>query len=220
MTQLQPARRRRLVALLRKQPTYPERLGLDLTRPRDWFPWFVAASLFAKPISAEVARRTAYLLFKEGVTTPEAIERCGWDGLVALLDLGGYVRYDFSTADKLLRIAAAFRGRRLETIGRSGGSADSVAEELRKVKGVGPKTVQIFFRELRGAWDLPVLLSEEARKAAAKLGLRLRDLPSSGWDRARVESALVGIYVEHCKRRAWRTCPVGEDCGCRPRESR
>ena len=41
-----------------------------------------------------------------GVTTPEAIVAAGWDRLVEILDAGGYVRYDFSTASSLLEAMA------------------------------------------------------------------------------------------------------------------
>ena len=75
--------------------TYSEELGLDLTRPEDRFKWFLASILFAKRISAEIARRT-YRRFKdEELTKLGMILAAGWDTLVQVLDSGGYVRYDF-----------------------------------------------------------------------------------------------------------------------------
>ena len=53
------AAQREFVHTLLAQKTYPERLGLDVSDPGDWFPWFVASSLFAKPISASAASRSA-----------------------------------------------------------------------------------------------------------------------------------------------------------------
>ncbi len=35
---------------------------------------------------------------------PETIVKTGWDGLVSALDAGGYVRYVFKTATKLLEV--------------------------------------------------------------------------------------------------------------------
>lgn len=207
---------RDLVRTLISQPTYPELLGLDVTDADNWFPWFVAASLFAKPISAAAARTTAQLLFKEGIRTPAAIERCGWDGLVTILDLGGYVRYDFSTATKLLAIAAALPRDRIRRVVAGATSARELEDQLTKIPGVGPKTVAIFLRELRGAGGPPVALSEEARGAARKLRLALANLDLPQRDLARLESVLVRIWIEHCKRGRWSTCPASARCGCMP----
>ncbi|HYM91533.1 MAG TPA: hypothetical protein VEW91_07880, partial [bacterium] len=202
-------------ALLR-QKTYAEAVGLDLRDKRHWFPWFVAAALFAKPIRAEVARNTASLLFREGITTPEAIQKQGWDKLVTILDRGGYVRYDFSTATKLLAIASALPGARLQQIVAEM-SSPHIQTRLMEIKGVGPKTVEIFLRELRGVAKIRLPLSREAREAARRLKLRLEGIDLRGMDFARLESVLVRIWVEHCKRRLWSTCPAGPACGCAPR---
>ena len=210
-TQARGALVRRLLA----QPTYPELLGLDVGDPDDWFPWFMAASLFAKPISAAAARTTAQLLLKEGVRSATAIERRGWDGLVTILDLGGYVRYDFSTATKLLAIAAALPEERLRNLVQQS-SATEVETELTKIKGVGPKTVTIFLRELRGVGGPPVPISEEALAAAKRLRLRLDARTRRGRELSRLESVLVRTWVEHCKRGRWETCPAGTLCGCSP----
>jgi endonuclease III len=205
-----------LVRALLRQKTYAEMLGLDLEDKSDWFPWFVAAALFAKPIRAEVARNTASLLFTEGVTTPEAIEKRGWDDLVTLLDRGGYVRYDFSTATRLLTLAGALPGDRLQRI-----VADTPLSEIRKrlmeIKGVGPKMVEIFLRELRGIRRTPLPMSQEAKRAARRLKIGLERIRLREKDLARLESVLVRVWIEHCKRRRWRTCPAGRACGCLPK---
>ncbi|MEM2849240.1 MAG: hypothetical protein QXI36_03080, partial [Candidatus Bathyarchaeia archaeon] len=83
---------------------YSEELGLDLTRPEDRFKWFLASILFAKRISADIAKRTYRRFIEEGLTTPERILEAGWGRLVEVLDSGGYVRYDFSTASNLMKI--------------------------------------------------------------------------------------------------------------------
>ena len=48
-------------------------------------------------------------LVQEGITSPEAILQAGWDKLVEILDRGHYVRYDFSTATKLLDVSSALK---------------------------------------------------------------------------------------------------------------
>lgn len=203
---------RKLVAL----PTYSEELGLDVENPSDWFPWFLSASLFSKPISAATALRTASLLIQSGIRTPQAVERTGWDGLVRLLDEGGYVRYDFSTADKLLEIAQSLGESDLLPTLASERSLPKVEERLTRIRGVGPKTVEIFLRELQGHWKSSPSWSEEARQAARRLGIALPELALTPSRRRRVENGLVRLWIEHCKPGRWQNCPVGIDCGCRP----
>jgi hypothetical protein len=207
---------RRLLRRLAALPTYSEDLGLDLTSPSDWFPWFLSASLFAKPIAAATALRTASLLIESGVRTPLRVERTGWDRLVRLLDEGGYVRYDFSTADRLLEIARNLREPDLLQTLANKRSYPEVEERLTHIRGVGPKTVEIFLRELQGHWKSSPSWSEEAREAAHRLGLDLTGWVLAPSSRRRVENGLVRVWLEHCKPRRWRNCPVDIDCGCQP----
>lgn len=215
-----PASRRVLVERLLTQPTYPEMLGLRVERREDWFPWLIAATLFAKPISADIARRTIRLLLSKQVTTPEAVVECGWEGLVAILDAGGYVRYDFSTADRLLTIAAALPRDRLQVLVTRASSSKEIGERLTAIKGIGPKTVSIFLRELRGVLRMDPPVSPEATKSASRLGIRLKGARLSRGDLSRLESILVRTWIEHCRRERWQTCPAAEFCGCAPKESR
>jgi hypothetical protein len=50
------------------------------------------------------ATRTSRCFDRHRVTTARRIIDAGWDRLVSILDEGGYTRYDFSTADKLLKV--------------------------------------------------------------------------------------------------------------------
>jgi endonuclease III len=214
MGRIRAVTRRTLLRQLLAQQTYPEMLGLNVENKADWFPWLMASSLFARPISATIARATAVLLFENGVTSPKAIERRGWDRLVSLLDRGGYVRYDFSTATKLLALAAALPEDRLQRVVTEASSLDETQEHLTAVKGVGPKTVEIFLRELRGIGQIEMPVSAEARQAAARLGIDVNTLRLPARDLSRLQSILVRIWIEHCKRHRWRTCPAGAACGC------
>jgi len=92
--------------------TYSEELGLDLTRPEDRLKWFLASILFAKRISAEIAKRTYRRFEEEELTTPDKILVAGWERLVEVLGSRGYVRYDFSTATNLLRIMEELKNMR------------------------------------------------------------------------------------------------------------
>lgn len=131
-------------------------LGIDLSSKEEtaYFKWFLACLLFGKPIQQEVARRTYLEFVKNGLVTPEAILQAGWDKLVKILDEGHYTRYDFSTATKLLNIMKQLK----ETYGtllsllQGCHSRGELSSRLQEFKGVGPKTVEIFLRDLPTSW--------------------------------------------------------------------
>ncbi|KAB8217105.1 hypothetical protein BDV33DRAFT_177736 [Aspergillus novoparasiticus] len=128
-------------------------LGIDLSSrtESEYFKWFLACLLFGKPVQQGVAKRAFLELVQEGITSPDAILAAGWDRLVEILDEGHYVRYDFSTATKLLDVAGAIK----EEYGTFGEmlkrfrSVEELEMRLQEFKGVGPKTVEIFMRDMR-----------------------------------------------------------------------
>jgi len=191
-------------------PTYSQELSLNLKTKEDRFKWFLASLLFAKRISSEVAKRTYREFEKEGIVTPESIARAGWDRLVEVLDSGGYVRYDFSTASNLLEIAASLRDKygSLEGLYTQSKDSKDLEKRLLEFKGVGPTTVNIFLRELKGVWEKArPQLSPLAREVASRLGLGEEELGLPA-----VESALVRLNLEFCKHRRCSSCPVREEC--------
>ncbi|KAE8310237.1 hypothetical protein BDV41DRAFT_590510 [Aspergillus transmontanensis] len=128
-------------------------LGIDLSSrsEQEYFKWFLACLLFGKPVQQGVAKRAFLELVQEGITSPDAILAAGWDRLVEILDEGHYVRYDFSTATKLLDVAGAIK----EEYGTFGEmlkrfrSVEELEMRLQEFRGVGPKTVEIFMRDMR-----------------------------------------------------------------------
>ncbi len=56
--------------------------------------WFLAATLLGTRISAAIAMRTYRVLHDAGVSTVADAGQRSWEDLVALLDAGGYARYD------------------------------------------------------------------------------------------------------------------------------
>ena len=129
-----------------------QELDIDLSSKQEsaYFNWFLACLLFGKPIQQEVAKRTYGEFVKERLTTPDAILEAGWDKLVEVLDHGHYVRYDFSTATKLLDIARALKENygTLTNLVRQSPSEKDLSARLQQFKGVGPKTTDIFLRDL------------------------------------------------------------------------
>jgi len=190
--------------------SYSQELGLDLAREEDRFKWFLAAFLFAKRISSQIAKRTFREFEKEGIATSESILEAGWDKLVEILDSGGYVRYDFSTASNLLEIASSLKERygSLEGVHAQAKDSQDLERKLLGFKGVGPTTVNIFLRELKGVWEKAnPALSPVAKEVASKLGLSQEESEASC-----VHSALVRIGLEFCKASKCSACPVREEC--------
>jgi endonuclease III len=194
-------------ALLKLQ-SYSGELGLDLTKPEDRFKWFLASVLFAKRISAETAKETYLYFEQEELTSPDAILRAGWDRLVKVLDSGGYTRYDFSTATKLLGIAKTLKEKygSLERLHAESSSPSDLEKRLQEFKGVGPVGVNIFLRELRGIWDkAKPTPSPMAALAAQRIGLDSEDVE-------RFESQLVRLNLDYCKKHRSAKCPLGDNC--------
>lgn len=190
--------------------SYSQELGLDLTREEDRFKWFLASILFAKRISSQTAKRTFKDFENEGIVTSESILKAGWDKLVEILDSGGYVRYDFSTASNLLEIASDLKESygSLENLHAQAKDGQDLEKKLLQFKGVGPTTVSIFLRELKGVWEKPnPALSPIAKEVASKLGLSQEELEPPG-----IESALVRIGLEFCKGSKCSACLVREEC--------
>ncbi|MBO3798696.1 MAG: hypothetical protein QXO47_00615 [Thermoproteota archaeon] len=191
---------------LRRIKTYSEELGLDLNKPEDRFKWFLASMLFAKRISSKVAKKTFKRFQEEGLVTPEAILKAGWDRLVEVLDSGGYVRYDFSTATNLLHASKTLLEKfgSLDAIHREARSPKHLEELLKEFRGIGPVGVNIFLRELRGVWSKA---DPEPSKLAVETARRL------GMKRIKeVESQLVRLNLEYCRRSACNACPVSRAC--------
>jgi endonuclease III len=180
---------RRLLALYPQ--TFPEELGIDLSKREEGevFKWFLASLLFGARISMKLAARTYKEFEAVRILTPEDILRAGWDRLVEILDEGGYVRYDFKTATRLLDIAKTLTERcdgRITRILDSTADYHKLVRALEEFKGVGPVTVNIFLRELRDLWpnanpplQRPVILT------ASHLGLISATDPREGLEQLR-----------------------------------
>ncbi len=116
--------------------------------------WFLACLLFGKPIQQEIAREAYRTLVRAGLLTPEAVLRAGWDELVRLLDEAQYVRYDFSTATKLLDICHRLKERygTLVNLMAEAKRPEELSAKLQEFKHIGPVTSRIFLREVRPIW--------------------------------------------------------------------
>ncbi len=227
---------------------FSRELGIELEagRPDDIFQWFLASVLFGARISETIVKHTFQAFEQAGVMTPEAIERTGWDGLVQLLDRGGYARYDFKTATKLLDLCRALRERYqgdLNLLHAEASDPRDLEERLTALaKGIGSVTANIFLREMRGIWkkarplptDLVLLAagnigilpnrSAKPEQALALLQDRWKKSGGRAVDFPDLESALLRIGKNFCRKRACDACPVPSLCssasGTRKRQGR
>ena len=204
--------------LTRLAGRFAAELGIDLrSGPAARQQWFLAAILYGARISGQLAARTYRVFAARGLWTPEAILAQGWDNLVVLLDEGGYARYDFKTATKLLNVMGTlkeqYQGSLEQLHALSGSYADLEARLRGLAPGIGPATVNIFLRELRGIWVRATPpLSPLAQRAGEHLGLlppgltpeaalealarEWRGQPVAGYDLADLEAALVRLGME------------------------
>lgn len=134
-----------------------EDLGIDVTRGEaELFKWFVASFLFGKRIQRDIAAEAYRVLVERNrLDTPHKLRDCGQRRLVQLLGQARYVRYDESTAARLLKLGnqllTEYDGR-LGRLRELGETRDGVEKRLLAFEGVGPKTMEIFLREAARVW--------------------------------------------------------------------
>ena len=137
---------------------YSEILGINLKFGKDEeiVKWFLASILYSKPIRESSATKTYFCFLKHGVTNAKKILQTGWQGLVDILDEGGYTRYDFSTADKLLEVFGNLEkvyGGSLNRLHELAKDSKDLEKKLKLLgKGIGDVTVSVFLREMRDVW--------------------------------------------------------------------
>lgn len=210
-------------------------LGIALKAgPAERQKWFLAAILYGARISGKLAARTYRVFADRDIYTPEAILKEGWDNLVVLLDAGGYARYDFKTATKLLKVMDSLTGQyqgSLEQLHAAAADNADLEQRLQDLaSGIGPATVNIFLRELRGVWPkaqpdlsplaqlagehlglLPPNLSPAAALAALEKAWRRQS--GAAHDFADLEAALVRLGRDYCRKPQAHPCPLAEYCG-------
>lgn len=215
---------------------FSRELGIELSEGREpeIFKWFLASFLYGARISTTIAARTYREFQRQGVLTPQKIQDAGWDRLVQILDAGGYVRYDFSTATRLLAVSADLMSRYdgcLTNVHAAATDSTDLERRLMAIgKGVGPVTVNIFLRELRGVWPkAQPLLSDPALLAGRCLGLvsgksrvagsaleairrSWKATPARGYAFADFEAALVRLGLGYCRKAKHDVCPMAAWC--------
>ena len=120
------------------------------------FKWFVASFLFGKRIQRDIAAEAYRVIVdKHRRDTPRKLGHCSWRELVNMLGEARYVRYDESTAERLLKLCDTLNREydgKLGTLREQSANRKELEKRLAAFEGVGPKTVEIFMREAEKAW--------------------------------------------------------------------
>lgn len=133
-------------------------LNIDLSRGEEseLFKWFLASFLFGKRIQQAIAA-SAYrvIVEKHHCDSPDKLCSHSWQELVDMLGEGHYVRYDESTAERLLKLCEKLNqdyGGKISAIQHASANRKELEKRLQEFEGVGPKTVEIFLREAGPLW--------------------------------------------------------------------
>jgi endonuclease III len=157
--------------------TYAEEAGIQLKdKPMPMFQLLVLCMLASKPIDAAIAMQAARELFRAGLRTPQAVLDTERATMIRAFGRAHYVRYDESSATRMVDIAAMVRDeyggdlRRLaDRCDRDGKAA---ARLLQRFKGIGATGADIYLREVQDIWTwVRPYFDERAIKAARDLGL-------------------------------------------------
>jgi endonuclease III len=210
-------------------------LGIDLSGSDsgEIFKWFLASILFGARISESIVVKTYKKFEQEGVLSAQKILDTGWDGLVRILDDGGYVRYDFKTATKLLEIMETLQNEYngdLNQLHRKAKDSFDLENRLKNLgKGIGDVTVNIFLRELRGIWEkanpypgeLVILAANSlglcsSKKSKKEILMELKSVWQNNLVKGKTfvdfESALLRLGKDFCRKRKCEICVVKDFC--------
>ncbi|WP_421558614.1 DNA methylase [Pseudomonas canadensis] len=128
-------------------------LGIELKPDDDdgLFKWFIASFLMGKRIQAPIAAQAYKVIVEEqGRDTARKLQHCTSRELVAMLGRAHYVRYDETTAQRLLDLSAKLNAEyagKITHMRRASESRASFEKRLGEFEGVGPKTIEIFMRD-------------------------------------------------------------------------
>ncbi len=128
-------------------------LGIELKPDDDssLFKWFIASFLMGKRIQASIAAQAYKVIVQEhGRDTARKLQHCTSRELVAMLGRAHYVRYDETTAQRLLDLSAKLNADyagKLTQMRSASADRQAFEQRLAEFEGVGPKTIEIFMRD-------------------------------------------------------------------------
>ena len=179
---------------------YSEQLGINVKK--EPFKWFLASILFGAPIRESTAMKTYRVFDAHGYTTPGSIINAGWDELVRCLDEGGYTRYDFKTADKILEVCKNLKEEGLYEIYKKAKDGRDLESRLKNLgKGIGDATISIFLREMDWSHHK---ISKYAEMASRNIGKEIESIEE--------EIALMKLGRDYCRKGKCNDCPLSHAC--------
>src|SRR5690625_2421685 len=144
--------------------------------PMPLFELLVLCMLASKPIDAAIAMRAARELFGSGVRTPQTVLAAERRDVIAAFGRAHYVRYDESSATRLVDLATAvgdrYRGDLRRLADRADGDVGTAARLLQQFTGIGATGAGIYLREVQDVWTwVRPYFDDRALTAARRLGL-------------------------------------------------
>jgi len=126
-------------------------IRLDDANEEGLFKWLIASFLMGKRIQGPIAAKAYQVVVdKHQRDTPRKLANCTHRQLVAMLGEAHYVRYDETTASRLLALAHKLNDEyagKVSNIVKASTDRDEFEKRLSAFEGIGPKTVEIFMRE-------------------------------------------------------------------------
>jgi endonuclease III len=129
-------------------------LGVDTSTEQGMFDWFLASLLFGRPVPQKAAA-SAFRKFKQdGWDSPDRFTADDHHPLWHELWEGDYHRMSSVMSEELrdvMRTLVADYGGSVARLVRTASSREDLSQRLQQFKGVGPKTAEIFMREVPDA---------------------------------------------------------------------
>jgi endonuclease III len=157
--------------------TYAAEAGVKINdKPMPLFQLLVLCMLASKPIDAAIAMSAGRELFKAGLRSPKAVLASDRRTMINAFGRAHYVRYDESSATRLTDMAERVRddysGDLREIAEGSRHDVAAAKRMLKKFKGIGDTSADIYLREVQDVWPwVRPYFDDRATAAARQLGL-------------------------------------------------
>lgn len=182
-------------------------IGLKNT-PMPLFQLLMLCMLASKPIDAAIAESAAHELFHSGLRTPQKVLTADSDAIISALGRAHYVRYDESSATRLVDMAhrahADYHGDLRALADRSDHDTSRAIRLLKRFNGIGDTGARIYLREVQDTWTwVRPYFDDRVLSAAGLVGLptsadRLGELAPH--HNARLAAALIRVSHDEALR--------------------
>ena len=129
-------------------------LSIDTTTDQGLFDWLLASLLFGRPVPQKAAARAFGKFREDGWDSPAHFTADDYHPLWHELWEGDYHRMSSVMSEELRGVMRAliadYDGSAARLV-RTASTREEVSERLQRFKGVGPKTAEIFLREVPDA---------------------------------------------------------------------